>query len=258
MVESWQDVRVLVTGGSQGIGVGIARAFATAGAQVVVTGRSAERLAAACERLAGEGAAVTGLVADVARRDGCHRMVAEAAELLGGLDVLCANAGVYPEQRIEDLTEEFVDEVLDTNLKGTIFAVQAAVPHLVASGRGRVVVTTSITGPTTGYPGLAVYAASKAAQLGFVRTAALELAPHGITVNAVSPGAIRTEGLAGLGEEAIDAMTRVIPAGRLGEPDDIGAAALYLAGLGASFVTGQELVVDGGQVLPEHPDAVSA
>ncbi|MDQ6526292.1 3-oxoacyl-ACP reductase FabG [Nocardioides sp. LHD-245] len=256
MVESWQDVRVLVTGGSQGIGMGIARAFAVAGARVVVTGRSADRLAAARERLAGEGVAVDVLVADVASRAGCHRMVAASAELLGGLEVLCANAGVYPEQRIEDLTEESVDEVLGTNLKGTIFAVQAAAPLLARSGRGRVVVTTSITGPTTGYPGLSVYAASKAAQLGFVRTAALELAAHGITVNAVSPGAVRTEGLAGLGPDAIDAMTRVIPTGRLGEPDDIGAAALYLAGRGASFVTGQEIVVDGGQVLPEHPDAI--
>jgi 3-oxoacyl-[acyl-carrier protein] reductase len=257
-VPETESQRVLVTGGSQGIGVGIARSFAATGARVVVSGRSRERLAGARERLARDGVTIDVLVADVAGRAGCHRMVAEAADLLGGLDVLCANAGVYPEQRIEDLTEEAVDEVLGTNLKGTIFAVQAAVPHLAASGRGRVVVTTSITGPTTGYPGLAVYAASKAGQLGFVRTAALELAPLGITVNAVSPGAVRTEGLAGLGAEAIAAMTRVIPAGRLGEPDDIGAAAVYLAGPGAAFVTGQELVVDGGQVLPEHPDAVSA
>ncbi len=256
MSESWDGVRVLVTGGSQGIGVGIARAFGAAGAEVVVAGRSAERLAAVRARLAADGVAVRTTQADVGSRAGCHALVAEAAEALGGLDVLCANAGIYPEQRIEELTEEAVDDVLATNLKGTLFAVQAAVPALAASGRGRVVVTTSITGPTTGYPGLGAYGASKAGQLGFLRTAALELAGRGITVNGVSPGAIRTEGLDGLGADAVAAMTRAIPAGRLGEPADIAAAVMFLASRAAAFVTGQEIVVDGGQTLPEFPDLV--
>jgi 3-oxoacyl-[acyl-carrier protein] reductase len=254
MSESWSDVRVLVTGGSQGIGVGLARSFAELGARVVIAGRTVERLEAARVRLELEGLTVGTVVADVSRQAGCHAMVAASVEVLGGLDVLCANAGVYPEQRIEDLTEPDVDAVLDTNLKGTLFSVQAALPALTDSGRGRVVVTTSITGPTTGYPGLSVYGASKAAQLGFIRTAALEIAGRGITVNGVSPGAIRTEGLDGLGADAIAAMTKVIPAGRLGDPADIGAAAVFLASRAAGFVTGQELVVDGGQTLPEFPD----
>jgi 3-oxoacyl-[acyl-carrier protein] reductase len=183
-------------------------------------------------------------------------MVEDAVSALGGLDVLCTNAGVYPEQRIEALREEDVDALLATNLKGTMFSVQAAARHLAVSGRGRVVVTSSITGPTTGYPGLSGYASTKAAQLGFVRTAALELAGHGITVNAVLPGAVRTEGLAALGNGAITSMTRAIPAGRLGEPDDIGAAALFLSSRSAGFVTGQAITVDGGQTLPEFADQI--
>jgi 3-oxoacyl-[acyl-carrier protein] reductase len=124
---------------------------------------------------------------------------------------------------------------------------------LKKSGRGRVVITSSITGAVTGYPHLSVYAASKAGQLGFMRSAAVELAPFGITVNAICPGSIRTEGLDGLGADAISSMERCIPAGRLGEPADIGALAVFLASESASFVTGQAIVVDGGQTLPELP-----
>jgi 3-oxoacyl-[acyl-carrier protein] reductase len=193
-------------------------------------------------------------VANVSRQAGCQEMARGVTAVLGGLDVLCANAGIYPEQRIEELVDADVETVLDTNLNGTIFSVQACLPALEESGRGRIVVTSSITGPTTGYPGLSVYGASKAAQLGFVRSAALELAPLGITINAVCPGSIRTEGLDGLGEPAIESMRRCIPIGRLGEPEDIGAAALFLAGTTAGFITGQALTIDGGQTLPELPD----
>lgn len=243
--------RVLVTGASQGIGLGIARAFVEAGARVVISGRSEERLRAARDKLEVEVGIVAG---DVGTRAGCQAIVRSAVESLGGLDVLCANAGIYPEQRIEDIDEATLGEVMATNVSGTIFTVQAALEALGESGQGRIVLTSSITGPTTGYPGLSVYGASKAAQLGFMRTAAVELAGRGITVNAVSPGAIDTDGLAGLGASAIAAMTEAIPSGRLGQPADIGGAAVFLASQAASFVTGQELIVDGGQTLPELPD----
>lgn len=117
--------------------------------------------------------------------------------------------------------------------------------------------TSSITGPITGYPGWAHYGASKAAQLGFMRTAAIELAPYGITVNAVQPGNIATEGLDGLGEEYLAQMARCIPMKRLGTPEDIGAAVLFFASKEAQYVTGQALVVDGGQILPESPEALA-
>ncbi|MCW2620748.1 MAG: 3-ketoacyl-ACP reductase [Frankiales bacterium] len=252
--ELWGDVRVLVTGGSQGIGLGIARVFTEAGARVAIAGRDGGRLAAARDLLAAAGADVVTIQADVARSSSCEGMVAEAVERLGGLEVLCANAGVYPEAALEGMTEAHIDTVLGTNVKGLIFSVRAAVPALGRSGRGRVIVTSSITGPVTGFPGLGAYGASKAAQLGFVRTAALELARQGITVNAVLPGSIRTEGLVGLGVEAIARMQACIPLGRLGEVADIGRAALFFASRGASFVTGQSLTIDGGQTLPEIPE----
>jgi 3-oxoacyl-[acyl-carrier protein] reductase len=140
-----------------------------------------------------------------------------------------------------------------TNLKSAFFAVRACLPLLKQSTAGRIVFVSSITGPITGYPGLAAYGASKAGMDGFMRTAAIEVAPFGITVNAVAPGSIRTEGLADLGEQAIASMEALIPLKRLGEPRDVGGAVLYLASDLASFVTGQSLVVDGGQILPEIP-----
>jgi len=243
---------VVVTGGSRGIGKGIAAVFARNGARVLITGRSEHDLAATAEELG-----VSYLVADVASKADCERAAATAADRLGGLDVLCANAGIFPDAQLADITEEDIDHVLGTNLKGTILSVQACLPLLARSGRGRVILTSSITGPITGYPGWTHYGASKAGQLGFMRTAAIELARDGITVNAVLPGNILTEGLAGLGEDYIAGMTAAIPLRKLGSVDDIGYAALFLATDEAAYITGQTIVVDGGQVLPESPEAVS-
>jgi 3-oxoacyl-[acyl-carrier protein] reductase len=148
--------------------------------------------------------------------------------------------------------------VFGTNLKGTILSVQACLPALAASGRGRVILTSSITGPITGFPGWTHYGASKAGQLGFMRTAAIELAPKGITVNAVLPGNVVTEGLDGLGAQYTAAMTAAIPMRRLGTVDEIGYTVLFLATDEAAYITGQTIVVDGGQVLPESPEAMAA
>jgi 3-oxoacyl-[acyl-carrier protein] reductase len=243
---------VVVTGGSRGIGKGIAAVFAKNGARVLITGRSERDLAATAEELG-----VSYLVADVASKADCERMAGCAADRLGGIDVLCANAGVFPEARLADITEQDIDHVLGTNLKGTILSVQACLPLLARSGRGRVILTSSITGPITGYPGWTHYGASKAGQLGFMRTAAIELARDGITVNAVLPGNIATEGLAGLGADYVAGMTAAIPLGKLGHVNDIGYAALFFATDEAGYITGQTIVVDGGQVLPESPEAVA-
>ena len=249
---------VLVTGGTKGIGKGIARVFARSGANVVVAGRDAATgTACAAELTALGGGTVLFVAADVATRAGCTAAVAGTVAAFGGLDVLCANAGIFPQAALQDLTDADLDTVLDTNVKGTVLAVQAALDPLTASGRGRVVLTSSITGPITGFPGWSHYGASKAAQLGFMRTAAIELAPRGITVNAVLPGNIATEGLADLGPEYRATMEASIPMKRLGDVDDIGYAALFFATDQAAYVTGQALVVDGGQVLPESPAALT-
>jgi 3-oxoacyl-[acyl-carrier protein] reductase len=246
---------VVVTGGTRGIGKGIASVFARNGARVLITGRDSDAARAAAAELPGD---VSFVQADVASREDCRRMAGIAQERLGGIDVLCANAGIFPEGRLEDLTEEDLDQVLGTNLKGTVFSVQACLPALERSGRGRVILTSSITGPITGYPGWTHYGASKAGQLGFMRTAAIELAPGNITVNAILPGNIVTEGLADLGEDYASSMAASIPLRRLGSVDDIGYAALFLATEEAGYITGQTIVIDGGQVLPETLEAVLA
>jgi 3-oxoacyl-[acyl-carrier protein] reductase len=197
------------------------------------------------------------LAADVIDPEDCRRAVQTAVERHGGLDIVCANAGIFPSGRLEDLTPDDVEQVLAVNFKGTVFIVQAALSALAASQRGRVIITSSITGPITGYPGWSHYGASKAAQLGFLRTAAIELAPKQITINAVLPGNIITEGLIEMGQEYMDQMASAVPAGRLGSVADIGHAALFFATDEAAYITGQSLVVDGGQILPESHMAIA-
>jgi 3-oxoacyl-[acyl-carrier protein] reductase len=249
---------VVVTGGSRGIGKGIARVFARSGADVLLAARDEANLAAAAAELASAGPGrVETVVADVAAVEDCRRIAAVAVDRFGGIDVLCANAGAFPDKPFAELTEADVDAVFACNVKGTMFSVQACLPALTASGHGRVVITSSITGPITGYPGWSHYGASKAAQLGFLRTAAIELAPLRITVNAVMPGNIATEGLAEMGEDYIRETEAVIPQHRLGSVEDIGYAALFFATDQAGYITGQTIVVDGGQVLPESPAALA-
>jgi 3-oxoacyl-[acyl-carrier protein] reductase len=244
---------VLVTGGTKGIGKGIARVFAGAGAKIVVAARGAEAGEAAAAELGG-----AYVKADVGVAADCERMAAETVERFGGIDVLCANAGVFPDAKLEDMTEGDIDAIFATNVKGTMLAVKACMPALERSGRGRVILTSSITGPITGYPGWCHYGATKAAQLGFLRTAAIELAPKGITINAVMPGNIETEGLDELGPEYREKMESSIPQRKLGKVEDIGHAALFLATDEAGYITGQTIVVDGGQVLPESMMAMEA
>ena len=249
--------RAVVTGGSKGIGRGIAETFANAGVNVVLTGRTQSDIEAAVADLAGRPGAVSGVAADVTSPDDCRHAVDTAVKRHGGLDIVCANAGIFPSGRLEDLTPDDIEQVIGVNFKGTVYIVQAALAALTESGHGRVIITSSITGPITGYPGWSHYGASKAAQLGFLRTAAMELAPRKITVNAVLPGNIVTEGLVEMGQNYMDQMAAAIPAGRLGSVADIGNAALFFATDEASYVTGQSLVVDGGQILPESQEALA-
>jgi 3-oxoacyl-[acyl-carrier protein] reductase len=241
----------VVTGASRGIGRGIARCFAEAGADVVVTARTESALAQLCDEIGGD--RVLAVAGDVSRPDDIANVLGAARRRFGRLDILCHCAGIYPETPIETISMDEWHAVVDTNLTSTFVAVREAMPVMRAQGSGRIVLISSITGVLTGYPGLAHYAATKAGMLGFMRSAALELAPHGITINAIEPGSIRTEGLADLGEDAIAAMEAYIPLGCLGAPDDIAFAAIFLASDAARYITGQTIVVDGGQTLPEFP-----
>jgi 3-oxoacyl-[acyl-carrier protein] reductase len=156
------------------------------------------------------------------------------------------------------MSENDIDSIFATNVKGCMLTVKACLPHLERSGRGRVILTSSITGPITGFPGWSHYGATKAAQLGFLRTACIELAPKAITINAVLPGNIVSEGLDELGEDYLAQMTASIPLGRLGTVEEIGATALFLATDEAAYITGQTIVVDGGQTVPESLAALQA
>ena len=253
MIASLKGRIVSVTGGSKGIGRGIAECFAQAGAKVVIIARHAQEAELTANEI-GHGA--YGLYGDVTAAQSLADAFTEIARRSGGIDVLCANAGVFPQARLEEMTEAQWDVVNTTNLKGTFLSVQAALPYLKKSDQGRIVLTSSITGPITGYPGWAHYAATKAGQLGFMRTACIELAKYGITVNAVLPGNIITEGLAAMGEDYRKSMAASVPLKRLGTVQDIGYAALYFASREAAYVTGQTIIVDGGQILPETLEAL--
>lgn len=243
----------IVTGAGRGIGRGIARLFARSGASVVLVARTEPAIESVASEIREAGGTCEVVAGDVTRPEDIERMVRTAVECFGRLDVLCHNVGIYPKSLIEVMEQSEWEHVFRTNLTSTFLGVKAAVPVMKQRKWGRIVLVSSITGPRVGYPGLAHYAASKSGMNGFMRTAAVELAPHGITINAVEPGSIRTEGLAGLGEEAIRTMESYIPMRTLGEPEDIGHAAMFLASDGARFVTGQSIVVDGGQTLPEIP-----
>ena len=254
MTSSLKDRSVVVTGGSKGIGKGIARVFANAGAKVVIVARNRDQAAAAAKEI-GQGA--HSMAGDVTNLRDMEAVARAVADRNGGIDVLCANAGIFPQAKLEEMTSEQWDEVIGTNLKGCFHSVKACVPYLKSSDQGRVVLTSSITGPVTGFPGWSHYGASKSGQLGFMHTASIELAKYGITVNAVMPGNIITEGLAGLGDDYLKTMAASIPLKRLGTVEDIGHAALYFASKEAGYVTGQTIIVDGGQILPESLEALA-
>ncbi|MBZ9772452.1 3-oxoacyl-ACP reductase FabG [Mesorhizobium sp. CO1-1-8] len=247
---------VIVTGASTGIGLGLSRRFAAEGAKLAMVARSADRLERVVSSLRSEGADAIAVSADVSDPASVQDMAAAVVKVFGGCDILCCNAGIYPSANIQDLTPEDWDLVNNTNSKGAFLCVKALLPYLKASKAGRIILTSSITGPVTGFPGLTHYSASKAAMLGFMRAAAVELARDGITVNAVLPGVIETEALKGLGEAFIESSKQLVPMHRLGTPEDIAEAALFFASEKSSFITGQGLVVDGGQTLPESPDCV--
>ncbi len=257
MLTSIAGRSVIVTGASKGIGKGIATVFCRNGGKVLIVSRNLADAEACAEELRRDGGTAMALAADVTSLDGMRKLADTAASAHGGIDILCANAGIYPQARIEELSPDDWDRVFATNLKGTFLAIKACLPHLKQSDQGRVILTSSITGPITGFPGWSHYGATKAGQLGFMRTACIELAKYGITINAILPGNILTEGLAALGPEYERSMAASIPLKRLGTVDDVGYAALFLASKEAAYITGQTIVVDGGQILPESLDALA-
>lgn len=245
------DGRVaLVIGAARGIGRAIAERFREEGARVAIADTE---IAAGRETASAIGSRF--VEADVSKPADADRAVAEAVAAYNGLDILVQNAGIYPWTLIEKTSPEEWDRVLGVNLRGAFLATRAALPHMKGTGRGRILFTSSITGPRVTSPGHGHYSASKAGLNGFIRAAALEFAGYGVTVNGVEPGNIFTEGMkAHRSREFIQSMEDAVPLGRLGTPRDVANAFLFLASDEAAYITGTTIVVDGGQTLPEGKD----
>jgi 3-oxoacyl-[acyl-carrier protein] reductase len=250
-MQTLHDRVAVVTGGATGVGFGIAEVLAQEKARVVVLDRDGASAARAVAALTASGHDAFAVEADVVDRGAVDHAVERALARYGRIDILAANAGVYPSVSIEEMRDADFDRVMDINVKGALHAMQACVPAMRARSYGRIVLTSSITGPLVGAPNLAHYAASKAAILGLMRSAALEFVGDGITVNAVQPGNVRTPGIEAFGAAFVANMVESIPLKRLAEPVEVGWAVRFLASEEAGYITGQTIVVDGGQVLPE-------
>lgn len=240
----YKGCRVLVTGAAKNIGLAIARAFLMEGARVLLCDASERALT---EAMAGIGPDLAeralGHVADVRDRAAVEAAVAKIVAAWGGIDVAVNNAGIYPDRLVLDMTENEWDQVMDINAKGTFLVSQAAARRLVTQGTGGHIINISSGSHRLGRVGSAHYCASKAAVVMLTQVLAMELAQHGIQVNAVAPGLIQSDHLT---PTYMEAFRRTIPMGRIGQPEDVAAAVLMIVKSGCSYLTGQTIGVDGG------------
>ncbi len=236
---------VLVTGGSRGLGASIVQSFLEAGDSVATCSRASTPATDAWATDPGTAERFHHQAVDLADPAACESFVTAAVQRFGGIDVLVNNAGVALEGVLALVRADDVDTVVDLNLKATILLTRLVVRRMLPRGSGRVINISSVVG-LSGYRGLSVYSATKAALDGFSRALARELGSRGITVNSVAPGYMRTEMSHGLDDAQLEQIARRTPAGRLGEPQDVAAAVRFLASPEAAFITGHVLVVDGG------------
>ena len=233
----------LITGASEGMGFDTAKDFLREGAFVFITGRRKPELDKAVKEL-GDGAAA--IQADAGKLEDLDRMYAEIKEKKGKLDIVFANAGIYEQMSFDKVTEDFYDKCADINAKGVFFTIQKAIPLM--DKNGSIILNGSFIG-SSGFPGMAVYGATKAAVRSFARTFTAELKGVGPRINVISPGPIDTAGNAttlGSMKEVRDYVINMVPRGRIGEGSDIGKAAVFLASDDSNFIAGVELFVDGG------------
>jgi 3-oxoacyl-[acyl-carrier protein] reductase len=235
----------VVTGGTRGIGLAIARALAEDGASVVVSGRDAARLESAVAELEGLGAAAVGVAADQAKREDCERLVDAAKERFGRVDVLVNNAGITRDQLLVRMKDDEWDQVMDTNLRGVFLMTRAVAKSMMRQKSGRIINITSTAG-AMGNPGQVNYSAAKAGVIGLTKAAARELAHWNVLVNAVAPGLIETDMTAGIPGEAREVLLQQVPLRRIGAAREVAEVVRFLAGDGAAYVTGQTIHVNGG------------
>lgn len=235
----------IVTGGTRGIGRAVAQCLAEDGASVVVSGLDAARLEAATKELEGLGVPVLGVVADVARREDVERLVDQTKERFARIDVLVNNAGITRDALLVRMKDEDWDRVLDVNLRGAFFTTRAVAKVMMRRKSGRIINITSAAG-AMGNPGQANYSAAKAGLIGLTKATARELSRWGILVNAVAPGLIDTDMAAAIPPEAREALLAQVALGRIGSGREVAEVVRFLAGDGATYVTGQVLHVNGG------------
>ena len=235
----------LITGSSSGIGRATALLFAREGADVVINGRNEKKIEGVVAEVKALGRRALGIRANVGSFAEVQAMVQQALAEFGHLDILVSNAGVFHHASFLTMTETEWDEVLTVDLKGTFNCTRAIIKPMIERKWGRIICVTAISG-LTGYPNMAHIAAAKTGTHGFVKAFAREVAPFGITVNAIAPGLVDTPILVNLSEEQIAHFTREIPVGRIGKPDEIAEACAYFASGQAGYVTGQILNMSGG------------
>lgn len=239
----------LVTGGSRGIGRAICVELGARGAKVAVNynlnAALAEEVVATIVAAGGEAAAIAG---DISDSEQAANLVKATIDRFGGLDILVNNAGITRDGLLMRMSEEDWDAVHNTNLRGTFLVTKAAMRPMLRARGGRIINITSVVG-VMGNAGQANYAAAKAGVIGFTRSVAREVASRGITVNAVAPGFIQTDIIAGMSEQAVTAVMGQIPLGRIASPEEVAPLVAFLAGDGAAYITGQCIHVDGGMVM---------
>ncbi len=248
----------IITGASKGIGEGIARVFAKYGAKLILAARG-EKVNQLAKQLCDEGYEATGIMTDVSDKTSVDRLVKTAVEMYGTIDVLVNNAGVCVLGDLLSSSDEDRDYHIDVNIKGVWNVTKAVAPYMIDKGEGKIVVMSSVTGDMVADPGEAAYATTKAALVGFTKAMARELADYNINVNAICPGYVRTPLVEGMAvqscpenpESVIEGIANAVPLKRLADPEEIGELAAFLSCHESSYITGTQIVIDGGSTLPE-------
>ncbi len=239
----------IVTGAGQGIGREIALRLAASGARVALIDIT-DKIFDVLREIKGRGGDGLAIKCDVSSWDDAHKAVSQVLEKFSRIDILVNNAGIYPFKPFVEMSEQDWDRVINVNLRGVFNFTRAVLPKMIEQGSGKIINIASIAGPIVGFINLVHYSASKAGIIGFTKSLALEVAQYGINVNAISPGPIETPGTKTLNEGLYEQIRRAIPLGRWGKPEDVANLVIFLASDKSSFITGQNIIIDGGYTLP--------